>query len=131
MKHISYSRDAWSDQHSLIKQAKFFLDGVDFDSMVGTGLSGSLVIPILARAFDVDWAIIRKDSDKSHSDSRFEGVIGNKWVFVDDGFSTGATLLKVVSTVRQLSNVYGEVNDFVGAYLYAQDNFYRADELDI
>ena len=129
MKHIGYSRDAWGPQSDLVHYASEKLKNVNYDSMVGTGLSGSLVIPVMAPYFKKDWAIIRKSTENSHSQSLFEGIIGKRWIFVDDGVSTGLTLLRVVQTVKQLSEQYGEKNEFIGAYMYGPREWAPADEL--
>src|SRR5690242_12227601 len=54
------------------------------DTLVGSGLSGTLVVPSLARACDVPfWAIVRKEKT-THTSRLVEGAIGDRWLFVDD-----------------------------------------------
>lgn len=65
-----------------------------FDTLIGTGLSGTLVVPHIARALGLKWAIVRKD-DGAHSSNPFEGELGQRWLFVDDFVSSGATLQRV------------------------------------
>ena len=77
------------------------IDDLDsFDTMIGTGLSGALAIPTLARYFGKNWAIVRKDNDNSHGMYRVEGTFGNSWVFVDDLIASGRTLCNVFAAMK-------------------------------
>lgn len=118
IKHISYSREAYGNPADLIDSAKAQLSGIKYDTMIGTGLSGSLVIPTLANALGVNWAIIRKDSESSHAGDVFEGTIGDNWIFVDDFMSTGTTFLTVARKVQDISRRWQEPTTLGGAYLY-------------
>lgn len=124
MTNISYSDEAFYNPEELINKAKTILDfhSVNYDTMVGIGLSGSLVIPTLARALNKDFAIIRKSGTYSHGASvGFEGTIGDRWLFVDDFISTGATLTTVYSRINEISDYYYKpIPKFVGAYLYGR-----------
>jgi hypoxanthine phosphoribosyltransferase len=102
----------------------------DFDTMVGTGLSGALVVPTLARATKKLFAIVRKDDDLlSHHETKVEGTIGERWIFVDDFVSSGATLRRVVQAIRRqvdgYNQRYGDATAgkhhirYVGRYTYA------------
>lgn len=75
------------------------LKDVDYDTMIGTGLSGALVVPRLARALGKYWAIVRKE-DGSHSTNKVEGKIGQSWIFVDDVVDSGDTQARVIHAVR-------------------------------
>jgi orotate phosphoribosyltransferase len=99
----SYFEEAFGSESTLIANAEIALDHVDFDTMVGTGLSGSLVIPVLARHFGVNMAIVRKEYTP-HDDSRIVGRIGHKWLFVDDFISTGSTRIKVIDAVEDVTS---------------------------
>lgn len=122
MRQISYSDEAFGDSTTLIERAQRALEGIEFDSMVGTGLSGALVVPILARAMDKTFAIIRKDSDSSHATSRLEGMIGDSYIFVDDFVATGATRDRVVKAVERLAQEFYVLEPrFVGTYQYAMN----------
>jgi len=132
IRNISYSRDAFSDPDQLIKNAKRALTGVDYDTMVGTGLSGSLVIPTLARALGKEWAIIRKASESSHAGAGFEGTIGKRWIFVDDFMETGSTERAVMQGVREATDLWNRtmpamlqepLSTYVGAYLYSWNSW--------
>src|SRR5258708_3313379 len=93
-----YFKEAFQDQAELIRKARIALEGVDYDTMIGTGLSGSLVIPVLAGALDKHFAIVRKEPSQ-HDSSRIVGKIGHRWIFVDDFVSSGETRNKVKGAV--------------------------------
>lgn len=102
----------------LRRKAHLDLDGLEFDTVVGTGLSGALVVPRLAEWFDVDFLIIRKPGDGSHSSSEFEGNLGRRWLFVDDFIDTGSTFNNVFCHVSYASEANRWETEFVGAWLY-------------
>lgn len=97
---------------SLVKQVKF-------DTIVGTGLSGSLVIPMLARRLRRKWAIVRKDGEQRHSSYQIEGEIGDRWIFVDDLIASGRTLRRVQEVVQEEFRIREAQTTYVGAWLYA------------
>ena len=112
-----YYERAFQDPSSIIRDAKKYLKGVKFDTMVGSGLSGSLVVPILSRAFDVDMFIVRK-GELNHSDTLGEGRIGHLWIFVDDFVSTGATRNRCKSAVQDIAREYENVGStYMKAYV--------------
>src|SRR6266498_3813511 len=98
-----YLEPAFAPDRILLRAARE-LRGVDFDTMVGTGLSGTLVVPILARAMGKKFLIVRKGDDvHNHSPyRRVVGTLGAKWLFVDDFVATGKTLRHVKDTIRAL-----------------------------
>lgn len=99
-----------------VQAARHHLRNVDYDTMVGTGLSGALVVPGLARALGKYALIVRKPRDGSHACSTAEGKLGDRWVFVDDFISTGATQGRVLDKIADLAP---EV-EFVGTFCYAR-----------
>lgn len=112
----SYMKEAFGDPIKMISRASLSLRGVNFDTMIGRGLSGALAVPTLARALGKHWAIVRKD-DGSHSYDRVEGSIGERWVFVDDFVSTGKTMRATMREVRAAC----PTTTLVGVYQYAED----------
>lgn len=92
----------------------------EFDTIVGTGLSGSLVLPSLARAFTrhfgrkISYLLVRKDNDGSHSFRELEGSIGTRWLFVDDLVETGSTLRRCI---RKVASSVPDA-ELVGVFLY-------------
>jgi len=134
MRNVSYSREAFTEPEAMILQARAALRNVDYDTMIGTGLSGALMIPTLARALGKKWAIVRKPGESSHADwPGYEGEIGERWIFVDDFIASGTTRNRVIEKVgdvygeaRELSDQYpgsypdpGPAPVYVGDYLYA------------
>jgi orotate phosphoribosyltransferase len=121
----SYSNSAFKDPETIVQDAKAEMRSIKYDTMIGTGLSGALVVPILARALGKKWAIIRKENDGSHTNALFEGEIGSRWVFVDDFIASGATKRRVEQAVREISQMYGEPTTYVGAFEYEKGLFRR------
>lgn len=101
------------------------LNRVDYDTMIGTGLSGSLVVPVLAKFLSKQWAIIRKDGEGQHMPEAFVGDIGERWLFVDDFVSTGATLRRVHRTVGKICQQKHHTTTFVGRYDYDTTSYNR------
>jgi adenine/guanine phosphoribosyltransferase-like PRPP-binding protein len=97
----SYMSKAFESPDALIDHARRALKGLDFDSVVGRGLSGALAVPIIGRALGKHWAIVRKE-DGSHSSRKVEGTIGSRWIFVDDFVASGATRSAVVRAISRL-----------------------------
>lgn len=122
----SYMEDAIDSFGSVIYNAKLSMKHVEYDTIIGTGLSGALVVPRLAEHLDVNWAVVRKDNDGSHSWSKIEGAIGERWVFVDDFIETGDTISRVVRTVTKELHKAGCASEFVGAYLYQETRNFQS-----
>jgi orotate phosphoribosyltransferase len=122
-----YFDQALTDLASIIEQAKIDLADVDFDTLVGTGFSGGVVIPALALALGKNYVLIRKENDDSHHGSgRLIGVLGERWLFVDDFVSSGATRNRVFEKIRDAALMQGHETELVGGYLYCNlENRYR------
>lgn len=118
----SYLNKAFNEPHVLIEAMVKETAGVEYDTMVGTGLSGLLVVPILARALNKHFAIVRKEQDKSHRECDIEGTIGERWIFVDDFISSGATKNRVIKAVEGLRN-WRFNPEYVGTYEYHFETF--------
>lgn len=77
--------------------------GIEFDTIVGRGSSGMLIVPVVARILGKRWFIVRKDAEvKSSHDSscKWMGDLGKRWVFLDDFCSSGETFRKVRDGVK-------------------------------
>ena len=120
----TYFRRAFMNIDVIAEKARETLAGVQFDTMVGTGLSGTLVVPSLARLLNVEcWAVVRKESTP-HSSVMIEGSIGYRWLFVDDFISSGATRRRVMDQVAW----HVPRTTFAGSYLYEwSDGAYNTD----
>lgn len=115
-----YMDTALYDLPGVIEQAKADLADLDFDTMVGTGFSGGIVIPSLALALGKRFVLIRKETDDSHhGPGRLIGCMGKRWIFVDDFISTGATFRRVVEKIGAAVVLHDHETTLVGDYMYA------------
>jgi orotate phosphoribosyltransferase len=115
-----YFDQALFDLPSLIEEIKPILADVDFDTIVGTGFSGGVVIPALALALGKDFVLIRKETDDSHHGAgRLLGRLGERWIFVDDFVSGGHTRRRVLEKVEQAAALQEVTTSYVGDFLYA------------
>lgn len=124
----NYLDHAFASPTKLARHARKHLADVDFDTMVGTGLSGALVIPALARSLRKYYMIVRKHDDSMHADYKVEGVLGQRWIFVDDFISSGETFARVNDVIADtLARQFGEpiTSTHVGSYLYASAGAWR------
>jgi adenine/guanine phosphoribosyltransferase-like PRPP-binding protein len=102
--------DAWISEHANnIKR-----DWPNAKCLVGCGLSGALVVPSLARALGLPFAIIRKDGDSEHANVRVEGCISDDYLLVDDLVASGKTLAFMIERYRGAT----WTPNLLGAYLY-------------
>lgn len=114
-----YCERAFGPPKLLIKHLrKAMRDMPKFDTLIGTGLSGALVVPTLARELRKHWAIVRKTTDGCHSDSSIEGRIDKRWLFVDDFVDTGKTIKRVYEEVTSVCRDHGHETEFVGMWAY-------------
>ncbi len=123
----------YTDLDDIVAEAVERLTDVDFDTIVGTGMSGSIVIPLLAKALndrngtEINFLLIRKEGVGAHTSSHV-GHLGARWIFVDDFIASGATYQRVrraVDDIVDTANRYRNAGwpqfttTRVGAYLYA------------
>lgn len=114
-----YMDTAVFDLAEVIETAQKRLADVDFDTMVGTGFSGGIVIPALALAMGKKFVLIRKETDDSHHGrGRMLGDLGERWIFVDDFVSSGRTRMRVIEKVDDAARDYDVKTTFVGQYMY-------------
>jgi orotate phosphoribosyltransferase len=124
-----YLEDAF-DPDGVLARVKPLLADVQYDTLVGTGLSGSLVVPFLARALGKQYAIVRKSDHHSgdhvsqHSICPVEGTLGHRWVFVDDLICSGATRERVLDEVRRAALAREWSTVYVGTVLYRGSGSY-------
>lgn len=119
----SYLAKAFDPTHELVEAMLKTITGVEFDTMIGRGTSGLLVVPLLARALDKHFAIVRKPNDASHKETDIEGTIGDRWIFVDDFVSTGNTRARVKEAVTEAQRYHQFKTEFVGTYEYHFQRF--------
>lgn len=113
-----YCDVAFQDPDHIITVAKRKLRGVDFDTIVGTGFSGGLIVPMLARAMDRNFVLIRKPRDNSHHSGHMVGLLGERWIFVDDFIASGSTLRRVKRIVKAQAQARYHETSYVGSYCY-------------
>lgn len=119
-----YMDNALFSLQEVIDTAQERLADVEFDTMVGTGFSGSVVVPALALAMGKKFVLVRKETDDSHHGSgRMLGELGAAWIFVDDFISSGRTRRRVIDKVTEGiegNRIYGALPNvrMVGQYLY-------------
>jgi orotate phosphoribosyltransferase len=114
--------DAVFNLPRVLQEAQERLADVDFDTIVGTGFSGSIVIPALALAMGKKFVLIRKEADGSHhGGGRMVGELGERWIFVDDFVSSGRTRARVLKKINEEAPSYADDHfkaEFVGQYMY-------------
>lgn len=104
----------------VIETAQEQLADVEFDTLVGTGFSGGIVIPSLALDMGKKFVLIRKETDDSHHGrGRLVGSLGERWIFVDDFISSGATRKRVIEKIEQAALAEYVTTEFVGQYMYS------------
>lgn len=114
-----YMDTALFDLKSVIETAQKRLAGVDFDTLVGTGFSGGVVIPALALAMGKKFVLIRKETDDSHHGrGQLLGELGERWIFVDDFVSSGRTRSRVIEKVEEVARNYVVDTTYAGQYMY-------------
>lgn len=120
-----YMDNALFNLSEVIDTAKSQLADVDFDTLVGTGFSGGVVIPSLALAMGKKFVLIRKETDDSHhGKGRLLGSLGRRWIFVDDFVSSGKTRERVINKIDAEIESYRQMgytscdSEFVGQYMY-------------
>lgn len=117
-----YFDSALDELGEVIATAKEDLADVEFDTLVGTGLSGAIVVPALALAMDKSFLLVRKDQDDSHhGGGRLVGRLGLRWVFVDDFVSTGRTRTRVMTKISA-ADTRSFRPRMVGQYLYMRSD---------
>lgn len=117
----NYLTRALATTEVLAADARKHLAGVEFDTLVGIGVSGAVVVPRLAEALGVNWVVARKPNDGSHSSRPAEGRLGKRWVFVDDLRATGRTEQTVREQIAKVDYSSGGApveTEYVGTYLY-------------
>ena len=115
-----YMDDALFNLAEVIEAAQEALADVEFDTIVGTGFSGGIVVPALALAMGKKFVLIRKEHDDSHhGGGRLLGELGARWIFVDDLVSSGHTRDRVIRKVEDAAEEASAITEMVGQYMYA------------
>lgn len=119
----SYMKEV-HEPEQLLALATEHLEGVEFDTLVGTGLSGTIAVTDLARRLGKNYLVVRKANDGSHSSAPVEGKLGKRWLFVDDLVSSGATFGRVWDVLAGLQADRQFTTEFVGVFLYSDSRYF-------
>lgn len=122
--HASYLSPIFRDPALVTRDAARELANVDFDTIIGSGISGALAVQMLAKELGVHYAIVRKPNDGTHSMNIVEGRIGRRWVFVDDLIASGKTLRRVIDSMNDHCRHRNWETKRIGSYLYNDRRFY-------
>lgn len=119
--HHAYYLNLAFHQEELVQKARGALGDLEYDVLVGTGMSGALVVPVLAYALHKRFAVVRKAKTQTHSSWLVEGMLreGDRCLFVDDVKSSGDTERRVVHAMSNLGHSLKV--KIVARYLYASD----------
>lgn len=98
--HSDYMNTIY-DPRELRKRARQALKDIDFDTIVGIGISGTLPLMALADTLKVNYVAIRKPGAVGHAPTRLEGHLGHKWLLVDDFISSGTTFVNVHDAIEE------------------------------
>lgn len=121
--NTGYMDNALFDLQGVVREAVDILRPVssEFDTLVGTGFSGGLIIPTLALRLRKKFVLIRKETDDSHhGKGRLLGELGTRWVFVDDFVSSGRTRDRVIEKINAAATLEDHKTTHVANYYYAR-----------
>lgn len=97
----------------------------DFDVIAFRGMSGALIAPIVAAKMNKGMLMVRKESDKNHSNFTVEGnIAGDRFIIIDDLVCTGDTIREIVSKVQK-----GTSKKFVGLCLYCHEEYTEKEDI--
>lgn len=113
-----YMDQLFRDPDHIVGEAQRLLSDVDFDTIVARGISGTVAAAMIAREMRKDLLIVRKGTEGNHGCYSVEGILGRKWLFVDDFISSGKTLREVYGRVKDAAGDYNWDTEFVGSFLY-------------
>ena len=95
----------------------------DLDTLVGTGLSGGIIVPMIAKAYDLNYMLVRKPGATTHDTSRVFGKVGQSWLFVDDFICSGATLRRVQRMLTREIPFKHETR-MLGGWMYSKEELH-------
>lgn len=120
----AYFSEVVNNPDMVIALAKVHLHGVKFDTLIGTGLSGGMIVPLMGKSMHKHYALMRKPNDGSHASySHYAGKIGTRFVFVDDFISTGHTWNRVLTQLHDVAaSNPGHPLEYVGTLTYSDSS---------
>lgn len=82
---------------------------LEFDSIAFTGMSGALIAPLVCEKLGKNLIMVRKESDKNHSDMLIEAEkVGEKYIIIDDLVFSGETLCHIINVMKN-SVLFGDM----------------------
>lgn len=115
-----FSKALTYSNRKLLSEFRAEMSDVSFDTIVGTGLSGTVYVSRVAPILRTKFAIVRKSDDQStHSCSRVEGNVGQEYIIADDFMCTGRTVRR---TIEQMFDYYPR-SKFMGVWCYESRTF--------
>jgi hypoxanthine phosphoribosyltransferase len=123
--HLSYSTMGMRPCRELAVDMRAAIPTRSYDTMIGIGISGALVVPAMGRHLRKNWALARKSGDGSHAgDTPFEGRIGSRVLIVDDWVDSGATVAVILGKLAEAARQYGRpVPEVIGIFEYQKTRF--------
>lgn len=99
-----YYRTLWCNPQLVIDKClqALLIEGekAHFDTIVCCGTSGITVGLRMADQLNCNLFIARKESEHTHHNGLGAGIIGDRWLFVDDFFATGNTFRRAHRCAR-------------------------------
>jgi hypothetical protein len=128
-----YGRKAFDPVLDLTFDMRQKMRGVKYDTIVGTGVSGTVFASRVAASMRKKLVIVRKPDEKTHDGHTVIGDVGKRWLFVDDFISRGTTIRRVQDSMDEFYDIYrwkfendkgvSVRPEFVGVYEYDYARF--------
>jgi hypothetical protein len=110
-----FSKALTYSNRKLLSEFRAEMDDVSYDTIVGTGLSGTVYVSRVAPILGKKFTIVRKADDQStHSRYRTEGTVGLEYIIADDFMCSGRTVRHVI---EQMYKDY-PWSKFMGVWCY-------------
>lgn len=101
-----------------------------FDAIACTGLSGTLIAPIIAYHLSKPLIVVRKSNKESpHSGRLVEGADCVKYLILDDVISSGTTIRNIIANIKQASILGKPVAIFLWRKPYPHPSTWTLDPL--
>ena len=124
-----YMRKSISNHRKTVQKAVRVLaqHKKEFDVLVGTGVSGTLLLTTVAYLLKMRFIVVRKHDDRSgHSNTRIEGQLcgSDRCLFIDDFIDSGETKKQVLHVLQKEAEKYSirPLPIYSAQYLYNDGN---------
>jgi hypothetical protein len=110
------------NRKKMVKLIVKFLKGVDFDTIVCTGVSGLVIAPIIAHLMGKCIFVIRKEGEGCHSSAGYSGIMGSRFIILDDLVDSGQTLRRINTHLIDHDHANRDTPPvFVGTVMYQHE----------